>query len=153
MSTFSSISLTLGVSALFCSVALAGFSLAVQFGANGLLAPRTYARPKQVLKNILKRPFSVRWIPWALNLTYLEMLQGIPGTGTRNKGWSGLPLKANLDAIILLKYHSLCLKVSVFATLLCLTIILPIYSTATCDPGRTVLTMWSPNHTTSEDCD
>ncbi|KAG7350665.1 protein of unknown function DUF221-domain containing protein [Nitzschia inconspicua] len=143
MSTFSSISLTVGVAALFCGTALAGFSMAVQCEANGLLAPRTYARPKQVLKNILKRPFSLRWISWALNLTYLEMLQGIPGTGTRNKGWSGLKLKANLDGIVLLKYHSLCLKVSIFATLLCLTIILPIYKTATCNPDISGMTMCS----------
>jgi hypothetical protein len=135
MSTFASISVTVGVAALFCGTALAGFSMAVQCEANGLLAPRSYARPKQVLKNVLKRPFSIRWISWALNLSYLEMLQGIDGTGTRNQGWSGMPLKANLDAIILLKYHSLCLKVSIFATLFCMTIVLPIYNTAPCNPG------------------
>ena len=139
MSTFSSISLTVSVAAVFGSVALTGFALAVQFGFNGLLAPRTYARPKQVIRNVLKRPFCIRWISWALNLTYLEMMKGIDGTGTRNDGWSGLKLKSNLDGIILLRYHSLCLKVSIFATALCLLIVLPINMTAPCDPGTFVV--------------
>ena len=136
MSTFASIGLTFGVASCFMGVALIGFSSAVQFQANGLLAPRTYARPKSVIKNVLKRPFSIRWISWALNLTYLQMLQGIDGTGTRSNGWSGSKLEANLDMVILLRYHSLCLKVSIFATILCLLIVLPINYTAPCDPGK-----------------
>ena len=62
------------------------------------------------------------------------MLEGIEGTGTRNKGWSGSKLRCNLDGIILIKFVNLCLKVSVLATILCVGIVLPINYTAKCVP-------------------
>jgi hypothetical protein len=76
----------------------------------------------------------VRWIPWALNLTYSEMLEGVKGTGTRNNGWSGWKLRCNLDGIILIKFCVLCLKVSILATILCIGVILPLNITAECNP-------------------
>eukprot|EP00529_Nitzschia_sp_RCC80_P006547 CAMPEP_0113523150 /NCGR_PEP_ID=MMETSP0014_2-20120614/45558_1 /TAXON_ID=2857 /ORGANISM="Nitzschia sp." /LENGTH=1639 /DNA_ID=CAMNT_0000421233 /DNA_START=235 /DNA_END=5154 /DNA_ORIENTATION=- /assembly_acc=CAM_ASM_000159 len=79
-------------------------------------------------------PYCLSWIPWALNLTYLQLMEGIPGTGTRDGGWSGPTLKCNLDGIVLLKFHSLCLKVSILATVLCLGVVLPINYTAPCNP-------------------
>lgn len=60
------------------------------------------------------------------------MLEGVQGTGTRNKGWSGTKLRCNLDGIILIKFVNLCLKVSVLATILCIGIVLPINYTAPC---------------------
>lgn len=46
------------------------------------------------------------WIPWVLSLSYRTMLEGIPGTGTREGGMEGLLLKVNLDAIVLIRFHS-----------------------------------------------
>ena len=89
---------------------------------------------KQIIKNQIKKPYFLSWIPWALRLSYSEMLEGIEGTGTRNNGWSGTKLRANLDGIILVKYVNLCLKVSVLATFLCIGLILPVNYTANCDP-------------------
>ena len=60
------------------------------------------------------------------------MLEGIEGTGTRKKGWSGTKLRCNLDGIILIKFVNLCLKVSVLATILCVGIVLPVNFTAKC---------------------
>lgn len=62
------------------------------------------------------------------------MLCGIPGTGTRLKGWSGPKLKANLDAVISLRFQSLQLKVSILTTILCMFMLLPLFVTTTCDP-------------------
>lgn len=116
--------------------ALFGFNAAVQYEFNGQIAPRTYARPRKVIKNVLQQqPYGLRWIPWAYHMTYLEMMEGIPGTGTRKDGWSGANLRCNLDGVILLKFHSLCLKVTMLATVLCLGIVLPVNMTAPCDPN------------------
>ena len=90
---------------------------------------------KKVIKNQIGRPYCLSWIPWALNLTYAEMLEGIDGTGTRDNGWSGSKLRCNLDGIILIKFVNLCLKVAVLATVLCLGIVLPVNFTAQCVPG------------------
>lgn len=126
----------LGYNAALCSIvgtlALALFSLAVRFGKNGQLAPRTWSRPKEVLKNVLKKPYGLSWIPWTLNLTYQQMLEGIPGTGTRNKGKQGTLLKCNLDGIVIIKFHSLLFKVAILASILCCVVILPLNLTAPC---------------------
>jgi len=45
------------------------------------------------------------WIPWSLSLSYDQLLNGIPGTGTRKDGMEGSMLKVNLDGIILLRFH------------------------------------------------
>lgn len=212
MSTFEALGFNVIASSVFGVAALTGFEVAVRFYRNNQLAPRTSARPRSVIKNVLDAPFAhlekfkdesnddseedpiketdsdeeakedeetvekgeapregnknhaaataaasgtttpqeegddddepscpwpycLKWIPWALNLTYLQMMEGIPGTGTREDGWAGPKLQCNLDGIILLKFHSLCLKVSILATILCIGIVLPVNYTAPCDPS------------------
>lgn len=53
------------------------------------------------------------WIPWTLSLSYDQLLQGVPGTGTRKDGMEGTNLRVNLDGIILLRFHGafLCMYV------------------------------------------
>jgi hypothetical protein len=136
MATFQAVVFNLAVGSVVCTVSLVAFSAAVHFGFNSQLAPRTWARPKDVIKNVLPSPYGLRWVPWALSLSYKEMLEGIPGTGTRSNGWSGAMLKCNLDDIVVIKFHALCLRVAIFATILCLVITLPLNYTAPCDPLR-----------------
>jgi hypothetical protein len=111
----------------------AAFGAAVRFGWNDIIAPRVWARPKAVIKNVLPGNYWISWIPWALNLSYQEMLDGIPGTGTRQNGHEGPLLKINMDGVILVKFHTLCLKVAVLSTILCIAIVLPLNYTAGCD--------------------
>lgn len=47
------------------------------------------------------------WYKWTLGLTYDTMLEGIPGTGTRNNGLDGKMLRVNLDQIVLLRFHGM----------------------------------------------
>jgi hypothetical protein len=113
MSTFQALGVNLFMGSGFCALSLITFSAAVEFSFNSQLAPRTWARPKAILKNVLKSPhlpYGLQWIPWALKLTYKEMLEGILGTGTRKNGWPGAMLKCNLDDIIVLKFHALCFR-------------------------------------------
>jgi len=70
------------------------------------------------------------WIPWTLNLSYDRMLRGIPGTGTRYGGMGGKLLGVNLDAIVLFRYHALCLRVTAVACFICIGVILPLNLTA-----------------------
>jgi len=70
------------------------------------------------------------WIPWAVSLPYETLLKGVPGTGTRKGGVEGSLLKVNLDGIIMIKFHAMCLKVALLATALCIGICLPINYTA-----------------------
>lgn len=77
-------------------------------------------------------PF-VGWIPWTLRLSYDRMLNGIPGTGTRDGGMGGKLLDVNLDAVVLFRYHALCLRVTAVTCLLCIGIILPLNMTACSD--------------------
>lgn len=109
------------------------FGLALRFGYNNQLAPRSWSRPKAILKNVIKPPYAFQWISWSMKLDYPDLMTGIPGTGTRSDGWVGPKLKVNLDGIIMLKYHVLLLKISVLASFLCLLVILPITTTADCD--------------------
>lgn len=135
MSSFEAIGFNIAVGTVFGVTALFSFNAAIQYKFNRQLAPRTYARPINVIKNVLKgKPYGLRWVPWALRLTYVEMMEGIPGTGTRSDGWSGANLRCNMDSIIMLRFHSLCLRVAVLATILCLGIVLPVNLTAPCDP-------------------
>ena len=152
MATFQAIGLNLAIGSTIFVSSLIAFSAAVHWEWNSELAPRTWARPRQVLKNVLTvkntsgrpqqqqqqnaRPtfYGYSWIPWTLGLSYQQMLEGIPGTGTRNGGKSGAMLRCNLDGIIAIKFHALCFKVAIVATILCVAIILPINVTADCDP-------------------
>lgn len=131
-STFTALGYNIALCSIIGISAMSFFSLAVRFGYNGQLAPRTWSRPKEVLTNVLRKPYGLSWIPWTLGLTYQEMLEGIPGTGTRNKGKQGTLLKCNLDGIIIIKFNALLLKVALFASVLCCVIILPMNITAPC---------------------
>jgi hypothetical protein len=124
-------------------VGFSSFGLAIRFGYNDMIAPRTWARPSKVIRNVFRSKnggdefpcgaFAYRWIPWALSLSYQDMLDGIKGTGTRQNGHTGKLLKCNLDGIVLVRYHALCLRVSILATILCLCIVLPLNITAGCN--------------------
>ena len=72
------------------------------------------------------------WIPWTLALSYDQMLRGVPGTGTRRRGLDGSMLRVNLDAIVLFRFHAICLRVAVLATVLCIGVVLPLNLTARC---------------------
>ena len=118
------------------------FGLAIRFGFNDKIAPRTWARPANVIRNVFSDEksskhqwtcFAFRWIPWSLGLSYQDMMNGIKGTGTRSNGYSGKRLKCNLDGIVLVRYHALCLRVATLATVLCLCLVMPLNITATCD--------------------
>ena len=139
---------------------MALFGIAIAYEWNSQLTPRARNRPSKVLKNTLKQNYShlcscclwanfysVTWLLWTYRITYPQGLDGIPGTGTRNNGWSGPTLKWNLDGVILLKYHRMLCKISVIASLLCVFILIPAYSSATCDPNTlgiaTCEAMWN----------
>lgn len=121
------------------------FSLAIHNEWIEDLAPRAANRPREVMKNAIlfnltsvhKNKvwyYPIAWIIWAYNLTYKECIFGIPGTGTRRNGWEGPLLKTNLDAVILMKYHTLLFKISVMVAALCLFVLLPVNVTSVCDP-------------------
>jgi hypothetical protein len=119
------------------------FALFVHMGWIDDLTPRIANRPKQVLKNamlyhlpsFMKHPlwYPVSWIGWAYHLTYHECFKGIPATGTRKNGNEGPLLKTNLDAVIMLRFHTLLFKVGLLVALLCSLIILPLNWTAGCN--------------------
>ena len=167
------------------------FGIAIQLEWNSSLTPKAWNRPRNVLKNVLKRHqlcgcwnlYPITWFLWSRSLGYANtntntsnnnnnsnfsdeeeecdptndatnktssskrrrsntspsssttfawgnMLQGIEGTGTRDDGWTGPTLKMNLDGIILLKYHYLLFKISLFTTIICCGILLPTYTTS-----------------------
>eukprot|EP00536_Pseudo-nitzschia_multiseries_P004604 jgi/Psemu1/253742/estExt_Genewise1Plus.C_770053 len=134
MATLSQVYTNLGVGAFISTVSYLGFGAAVRTESNSNLTPRAWARPVEVIQNCLSRPYCLGWIPWAMSLRYVDLLAGIPGTGTRKRGWSGPLLKTNLDGIVLLRYHALQFKVSAVSTILCMMILLPLYYTSRCDP-------------------
>mmetsp|Transcript_106364 Transcript_106364/g.216917 ORF Transcript_106364/g.216917 Transcript_106364/m.216917 type:complete len:1248 (+) Transcript_106364:328-4071(+) len=125
-------------------VCTAFFAVVIHLGWIDDLSPRIANRPKEITKNSLFHDldpslrntiyyYPVAFILWAYNLTYRQILKGLPGTGTRKNGREGPLLKANLDAIILLKYHTLLFKVSVLVAFLCVVFLIPINTTAKCD--------------------
>jgi hypothetical protein len=120
------------------------FALAIHFECIEDLAPRAANRPKAVMKNAILHGFSEEhkhkiylypfaWIVWAYNLTYKQCIEGIPGTGTRKNGWEGPLLKTNLDAVILLKFHTLLFKIALLVAVLCMFVLIPVNMTAGCD--------------------
>ena len=56
------------------------------------------------------------WIRWTLGLTYDTMLRGVPGTGTREGGMGGSLLTVKLDGIVLLRFHTVAMKVAALAS-------------------------------------
>ena len=136
-----------GACSLLCCTVF--FILAVHYEWTNDLAPRCANRPKAVIKNAILATipekyrtnsfatltfvYPVAWILWSYKLTYKQLIDGIPGTGTRKDGWKGPLLKTNVDAVILLKYHTLLFKISVLVAFLCMCVIIPINTTASCD--------------------
>lgn len=118
------------------------FGIAIKFEWNSQLTPKAWNRPRNVLKNVLKQHsifgcwnlYPVTWFLWASKLTYPSGMEGIPGTGTRDDGWTGPTLKMNLDGVILLKFHRMLFKIAVLATLLSCGVLLPTYTSSICDP-------------------
>jgi hypothetical protein len=133
MATLQQIYVNLLVGSALGSASLGLFGLALRYGYNSQLAPRSWSRPRAILKNALKAPYAFSWMCWSMKLSYPDLMLGIPGTGTREDGWAGPALKVNLDGIIMIKYHVLLLKVAFLATILCSVIILPVNITAKCD--------------------
>jgi hypothetical protein len=141
MATFQSLGITLAVGSAGGVLGIALFGMAIRERSN-YVAPRATARPKNVIWN--PNPHlpeaseqnrgnpTLGWVPWVMRLTYAQMLAGVPGTGTRHGGLSGSFLKINLDAVILLRFHALCRRVTTLATVLCLGVLLPLYYTAQC---------------------
>jgi len=128
------------------------------------IAPRCEARPRNVIYNPLafakrttagtldrrKRHVQDRgnplwgWILWLVQLSYHTLIEGVPGTGTRNDGIDGHLLKLNLDAIVMLRFHALGLRITCFAMFVYCCIVLPIYYTSRCfdppyDPDKDVV--------------
>lgn len=118
------------------------FGIAIKFEWNSQLTPKAWNRPRNVLKNVLKTHricgcwnlYPITWFLWARKLTYPAAMEGIPGTGTRDDGWSGPTLKMNLDGVILLKFHRMLFKIGLLATLLSCGVLLPTYTSSVCDP-------------------
>ena len=139
MASLSAIAFNLVGSFVVFSASILLFGCAIK-SQNEFVAPRCAARPPTVIYNPSpdRDPCQDRgnptfgWIPWTMGLTYEMMLQGVPGTGTRNDGLSGALLKVNLDGIVLLRFHHLCLRVCSLACFLYLLVVLPLYVTAQC---------------------
>jgi hypothetical protein len=120
------------------TISFVSFGVAVKH-QSPFIAARCVARPATVIYNpkpILRSQDRGNpiwgWIPWVMKLTYGTMLSGVPGTGTREGGLSGLMLKVNLDGIVLTRFHHLCLRICSLAAFLYLLVALPIYKTAQC---------------------
>jgi len=138
MTTLEAIGFSLAGGGIVFSTAMCLFGCAVR-SRSIYIAPRCTARPKETIYNPNpSHPSQNRgspifgWIPWALGLTYPQMLEGVPGTGTRKKGMEGSLLKVNLDGVVLLRFHEMCLRVSLLGTILCLVVILPLNLSAQC---------------------
>lgn len=139
MTTLEAIGFTITGGGVVCAISLAMFG-AVNYARHPFVAPRASARPLNVIyagyspKDDSQRrgnPFT-GWIPWVMSLSYDTLLQGVPGTGTRKHGTEGSMLNVNLDGIILLRFHALCLRISALATVLFLVFLLPNYISAQC---------------------
>jgi hypothetical protein len=131
MTTLKEIGFTLagGSTVMVIAWALFGWAVIVQ---SPLIAPRAIARPKSVIYGNVPGNAWMGWIPWTLGLSYDTLLEGIPGTGTRDKGQSGSLLKVNLDGIVLLRFHAVCLRVSLLAAVIFVTLLVPSYLSAQC---------------------
>lgn len=112
------------------AIAIALFGCAVQ-RRSPFIAPRATARPASVIYRGKRNPWT-GWIPETMSWTYHEMLQGVAGTGTRKHGEHGRLLNVTLDGIVVLRFHALCMRVALFASVLFLCILLPLYATAGC---------------------
>lgn len=119
-------------------VTLGLFGCAVH-SRSSLIAPRATARPPNTIYNAQAAVTSQKtgdpvfgWITWTLGLSYDTLLNGVPGTGTRQQGLSGSLLRVNLDGIVLLRFHAVCLRVTVLACILFGCVLIPCYYSAQC---------------------
>ncbi|CAJ1945572.1 unnamed protein product [Cylindrotheca closterium] len=142
MATLAAIGITAGGGLGILTITLGCFTAAV-INRNIFVAGRCVARPKDVIYNPNpKHPSQDRgytplgWMIWAMSLSYDTLLNGVPGTGTRDGGLKGHLLKVNLDYIVILRYHHLGMKVCALASVLYLAVIMPLYSTARCSSLR-----------------
>ncbi len=128
----------------FVVISMVLFSIAVHFNWIEELAPRAANRPKVIMKNAICYGLSDRWknkiyiypfalMHWSYNLSYKELLGGIPGTGTRKNGEEGPLLKVNLDGVIWLNFHTLLFKIGLLVAFLCMFVLIPINETSYCD--------------------
>jgi len=138
MSSLTSIGFTAVAGTCGTVITLVFFGVAIKIQST-FIAARCIARPKTVIYNPIPSDASQDrgnvcwgWIPWVMKLSYATMLDGVPGTGTRSNGLSGVLLKINLDGIVLIRFHQLCLRVSSLALFLYIVIVLPIYKTSQC---------------------
>ena len=138
MTTLQSISFTLAGGLCVTAVSLVCFGVAVR-ARHPYIAPRCTARPKDAIYNPDPQHSCqdrgspmLGWIAWTLGLTYDTMLRGVPGTGTREGGMSGMLLSVKLDGIVLLRFHTMAMKVAGLATVLLIGIILPAYTSGQC---------------------
>lgn len=150
-----------GIGCIILAITLFLFAIAIRCRSTHI-APRTEARPRNVIYNVdankktnvsnstnsnncsndndyeqqqvqnRGNPFCLGWIGWIMKLSYHTMLQGVPGTGTRNNGLDGSMLRVNLDNIVILRFHSLCLRIAIAAMLIYCGCVWPIYITARC---------------------
>ena len=95
---------------------------------NTIYKPRSEARGDSQVRG---NPFT-GWIGFVMGLSYDEMMMGVRGTGTRDEGYSGTLLRLNLDGIVLLRFHSLCLRTSILVTVLAIGVLLPLNWTGSC---------------------
>jgi Late exocytosis, associated with Golgi transport len=161
MTTLESIGFTVSLGVTVFTASSIAFGCAIR-KHSVFVSPRCIARPPQVIYNPHAAPGSLQdrgsffptlgWIPWVLSIPYDTMLKGVPGTGTREEGMSGSMLKLGLDAVVLLRFHVVGLKLSALATVLLLTIMLPIYKNTTCfgeitDPSLTLAMEENPTTT------
>jgi hypothetical protein len=138
MTTLAAISFTLAGGIGCFAITLGLFGCAVR-NQSTYVAARCTARPSTVIFNPKPtHPSQDRgnpmlgWIMWVMRLSYSTMLHGVPGTGTRDGGLAGTMLKVNLDGIVLLRFHHLCLRVSSMAAILYMCVALPLYFTVQC---------------------
>lgn len=156
MTTLEAIGFTLAGGSVVFTTSLILFGFSIRSRSTNI-APRCTARPRNVIFNPKATPPSggtgndkndssssqyrgsaiFGWISWSMGLSYAEMIEGVAGTGTRADGLEGSLLSVNIDSIILLKFHALCLRVSAVSALLCLSIILPLNLSARCFGDKT----------------
>lgn len=138
MTTLQQIGSTLatGTCVLVASVGLFGVAIRSR---HTFVATRCEARPAAVIYNPHPTSASQQrgspwtgWIGWTLALSYDTMLNGVPGTGTRENGLSGSLLRVNLDGIVLLRFHAVCFRVCCTAAVLFVMLGIPIYLSAQC---------------------
>lgn len=138
--TLEQLVVSFGIGCIVLSITLLLFGCALRLRITHV-APRCEARPRNVIYNpdpncdaVQKRgnPFTLGWLFWSLRLSYHQMLEGVPGTGTRQDGKAGHMLNVNLDGIVLLRFHAMALRIATFAMFVYCVICMPIYRTARC---------------------